>query len=159
MKFFFNIAVISCALLGCYNAKFSSDGAKAPAAVPSVTPLITPIVTPIAIPMPSPTPSDIPVECQNTIATQGVFDNISKKTFKLLTQQYSYDAGIAACQAWNASAKMIYQGQDLSDKILACRKALGTLWMRADASSLALWQPGAGGVEDPSARHWIICYY
>jgi hypothetical protein len=148
-------------LSACRTASFvgssENGGSKNPVVAPP-TPTPVASVTPMPTPVPSPIPG-IPNECQNNIAKQGVVDPVSHKTFKLLTTQLSYDEGATGCKVANPNGLVIYQGQELPDEILACRKALGTLWMRPSATSLTLWQPSDGGTEEASVKHWIICYY
>lgn len=69
-------------------------------------------------------------------------------------------AAVAACQALGQEGNLIYEGQELPDAILACRLALGTLWLRrAPAGGMPLWQPDVLGEEDKAVPHWIICHY
>ena len=100
----------------------------------------------------------VPTECSNTIATTGVHDDASGHTFRLITTPLSYDDGLAACAAAGASGKLIFASQELPDAVLACKQALGVLWL-SPTEGEALWSPVVTGEEDPAAKHWIICYY
>jgi hypothetical protein len=142
-------------LPSCRAATFSGETVTQQPAARQPTPTSIPTITPPPTP-----PTGVPHECENSASTKGVFDSVSNKTFRLLTSQYSYDDGVNGCKGLNANGKMIYQSQELPDEILACRKVLGTLWMRAsESSALSLWQPTAGGTEEAQVKHWIICYY
>lgn len=158
------------AVSACANANFGGktdrhSEAPAPAKIePVPTPAASPEPAPVPIATPKPPappmPPDLPPACENTIATTGVFDASTGFTFKLLTSQQSYDDGIAACRTMLASGRLIFAGQNLPDDVLACKQALGTLWLRPDdrTDAIALWSPAVAGNDDRSAKHWIICY-
>jgi hypothetical protein len=166
--------------VACDDASFDGDSGKrggiaegtkpepTPGAVASGAPPVA-IATPApsAAPASSPSPSvnpDIPSECQNAALDPGIVDSSTGFTFKLLPDKLGYDEGIAACAAAGPGGRMIYAKQDLPDALLACRIALGTLWLRPDeatdaGSNLRLWQPAVLGEESRETPYWIICYF
>lgn len=107
---------------------------------------------------PDPTPS-LPDPCRNAVSTTGIVDAVSHRTYLLLSTQLGYDEAVKACAA--KAMRLIFLNQELPDGVLACKQALGTLWLRPDDATdagLTLWQPANGGTDDRNTPHWIICY-
>lgn len=166
------ISLIAGALVACSEARFAgnSDKVKGPDApataheppvpAPSSGPT-TPSTTPGAIGGPHDgtpaTPPTLPEPCRNDVSTTGITDLATGQKFLLLTTQLGYDDAVKQCG--DKGMSLIFLAQELPDAVLACKQALGTLWLSPSADAgLALWTPAHSGTEDRTAAHWVICY-